>query len=112
MQLLEGVIETRPAPDYHGIEMVALMDANRLLPRYVRAGGGLVLAGDAARVPALAALAAAVPGPLVLDSGGAVVPLARPRPDAVPLAVRRVDGRPVLVAAARRAGAGRVRRGY
>lgn len=39
LQLLEEVIETRPAPDYQGLEMVALMDANRLLPRYKRVGG-------------------------------------------------------------------------
>jgi hypothetical protein len=78
------------------------------LARYVRAGGGLVLAGDAARAPALAALAAAAPGPTIDDSSGAVAPLARPRPDAVPLARRPVAGAPALVAAARRVGAGRV----
>jgi hypothetical protein len=78
------------------------------LARYVRAGGGLVLAGDAARAPALAPLAAAAPGPTVDDSSGAVAPLARPRPDAVPLARRPVAGAPALVAAGRRVGAGRV----
>jgi len=78
------------------------------LARYVRAGGGLVLAGEAARAPALAALAPAAPGPTIDDSAGAIVPLARPRADAVPLAARRVDGARTLVAAARRVGAGRV----
>jgi hypothetical protein len=78
------------------------------LARYVRAGGGLVLAGDAARAPGLAALAPAAPGPASNDSSGAVAPLVRVRADAVPLAYRRVAGARTLVAAARRVGAGRV----
>lgn len=109
----------RPAPtplprlDTATVAAVVALDSSiaPLAPavaRYVRAGGGLVLAGDAALVPALAVLAPAAAGPAVDDSAGLVHPLERPRADAVPLAWRRVDGARTLVAAARRVGAGRV----
>ncbi|GLC25870.1 hypothetical protein [Roseisolibacter agri] len=75
---------------------------------YVRRGGGLVLAGEAARVPALAALAAAALDDPVRDGDGTVRALTAPRADAVPLAWRPLAGRRALVAAARRVGPGRV----
>ena len=79
------------------------------ITRYVRSGGGLILAGEAALAPALAPLAPATPALTpVDDSLGALRPLQRPRADAVPLATRRVAGTQVLVAAGRRIGAGRV----
>jgi hypothetical protein len=59
-------------------------------------------------VPALAALAPAALDAPLRDGDAEVRPLARPRGDAVPLATRPVAGRRALVAAARRAGAGRV----
>ena len=85
------------------------------LVAYARQGGGIVLAGDAARVPGLAGVAPARPGAPVPGSllraassdgraGLPMVPLANLRGDAVVLDER--EGRPV--AAARREGAGRV----
>ncbi|MGZ8412574.1 MAG: hypothetical protein ACXW05_07560 [Gemmatirosa sp.] len=75
---------------------------------YVRRGGGLVLAGEAARVPALAALAGASLDEPVRDGDATVRALVRPRADAVPLAWRPLAGRRALTAVARRVGAGRV----
>ncbi|HEX6534394.1 MAG TPA: hypothetical protein VF041_07345 [Gemmatimonadaceae bacterium] len=96
------------------LDTSAARDAARIA-RFVREGGGVVLAGDAARAPALARLAAGRVGERVraasLSLAGAdprralgfwsIGPLA---PDAVPLESR--DGR--VAAAARRLGAGRV----
>jgi hypothetical protein len=108
-----GAAAAVPRPDTAALAAVVALDSSAAplapaLARYVRAGGGLVLGGEAARVPALAALAPAATGAAVDDSGGAVYPLLRPRADAVPLAWRRVNGARALVAAARRVGAGRV----
>ncbi|HEU4563023.1 MAG TPA: hypothetical protein VFS05_00185 [Gemmatimonadaceae bacterium] len=85
------------------------------IARFVRSGGGLVLAGSAARTSGLAALAPAAPGERVRPASVAFLadaprralgfwPLVRLAPDAVPLETR--DGR--VSAAARRVGAGRV----
>jgi len=85
------------------------------IARFVRDGGGVVLAGEAARLAPLAALApgrvapraAGVAGALASAEprrGLALLPVARLKPDAVPLE-RRADA---VAAAARRAGAGRV----
>ena len=85
------------------------------LVRYVRAGGGLVIAGTAARIPALTAIAPARAGAPVAGSllrsasangreGLPLFPLVSLRPDAI-----AIDGRDDhIVAAARREGAGRV----
>lgn len=75
---------------------------------YVRRGGGLVLAGEAALVPALAPLAGAALDAPVREGEATVRALTRPRADAVPLAWRTLAGRRALVAAARRVGPGRV----
>ncbi len=83
--------------------------------RYVRAGGGLVLGVEAARIPALAALApgtAAVALPVASDElagpdprrGLPLHPITRLRDDALPLE-RRGD---VVAVAARREASGRV----
>ncbi len=82
---------------------------------FVRQGGGLVLAGDAARNPRFAPLAPGVAGPRVRPASLAFTDSAPRRalalfaitalkPDAIPLELR--DGR--VAAAARRAGIGRV----
>ncbi len=103
-----------PQLDTSTVAVVVALDSSAAplapaIARYVRAGGGLVLAGEAALVPPLAALAPATPALTpVDDSAGTVRPLDRPRADAVPLAWRTVAGTRVLVAAARRVGAGRV----
>jgi hypothetical protein len=86
---------------------VAVPGLGGALTRYVQSGGGLVLAGDAARAPAAAALAPARSGTPTSDTA-ALHPLERLRPDAVPLAWGAHDGRRTLVGAARRVGAGRV----
>lgn len=39
LSLLEEVIETPPAGDYQGVELISLMDANAVLPAYRRLGG-------------------------------------------------------------------------
>ena len=93
----------------------AAMPAPASLVRYVRAGGGLVLAGNAARHPALAAIAPARAGAPIAGSllrsasasgraGLPAQPLGAVRRDAVEM--ERRDGH--LVVAARREGAGRV----
>ncbi|MEJ7809678.1 MAG: hypothetical protein WKG32_04590 [Gemmatimonadaceae bacterium] len=85
------------------------------IARYVRDGGGVVLAGSAARVPALAAIAAGAPGARVRAASVSLAgteprralgyyPIASLRREAVLL--ERSDGR--TAAAARREGAGRV----
>ena len=96
------------------LDSVAARDARRI-ESFVRDGGGLVLAGGAARDPAFARLAAGRVGPRVRaaalsfsDSSPrralGYFPIARLAGDAVPLETR--DGG--VVAAARRVGAGRV----
>jgi hypothetical protein len=93
----------------------ATAPAASTLIAYLRNGGGLVLAGNAGRVPALAAIAPARLAPLtsgsLLQSASAtgrdglpMHPLIALRPDAVPID-RRDDQ---LVVAARREGAGRI----
>ena len=85
------------------------------LVRFARRGGGVVIAGDAARAPALRDIAAAAAGDAVPGVAGALssdsarrglglVPLARLAPDAV--ALERRGG--TVAAAARRVGPGRV----
>jgi hypothetical protein len=100
-----------PALDTARVAAVVALDSTAAalgpaIGAYVRRGGGLVLAGDAALASALRPLAAAVPGPLAdvrADAPPAGVPVARPlgaaRADAVPLAGGGY---------ARRVGAGRV----
>ena len=99
---------------------VILLDSTTSFPasailRYVRSGGGLILAGDANRIPTLAGIAPARPGEPIAGSllrsasaagrnGLALVPLASLRSDAVEIDQR--DGH--VVVAARREGAGRV----
>jgi hypothetical protein len=87
-----------PALDTARVAAVVALDSTAAalgpaIGAYVRRGGGLVLAGDAALAAALRPLAAAVPGPLAdvrADAPPAGVPVARPlgaaRADAVPLA--------------------------
>jgi hypothetical protein len=83
--------------------------------RYVRSGGGVVLAGSAARMPAVSGIAAGGVGKRIAGVAGAVAssaprtglgafPVASPRDDAVALEAR---GNAVVVAA-RRVDAGRV----
>lgn len=83
--------------------------------RYVRGGGGLVLAGSSARIPALARLAPGTPGrlepgssPTVPDSSPrhalSLLPITRLAAGSVPLERRES----LVTAAARREGAGRV----
>jgi hypothetical protein len=83
--------------------------------RYVRTGGGVVLAGSAARLTPLAAIAPGAVGRRVAGVAGAVgsatprlglgaFPIASPRPDAVVLESR--DG--AAIVGARRVDAGRV----
>ncbi len=103
-----------PRLDTGTVAVVVALDSSAAalapaIARYVRGGGGLVLAGEAALAPGLAELAPAVPALVATDdSAGALRPLERLRGDASPLAYRTVAGARVLVAAARRAGAGRV----
>ncbi|GJG86347.1 hypothetical protein tb265_15280 [Gemmatimonadetes bacterium T265] len=109
-------VEGDPAPrlDTSAVAVVVALDSSAAalapsIARYVRSGGGLVLAGESALASGLAALAAAVPALApVDDSAGTVRPLDRLRSDAVPLAWRVIADRRTLVAAARRVGAGRV----
>ena len=90
-------------------------DRAAAIARFVRQGGGLLLAGDAARIPALASLAPGAAGARIggvagaLDAGDArrglsLWPVTRVQSDAVPLERR---GASVSVAA-RRTGVGRV----
>ncbi|HEY0778091.1 MAG TPA: hypothetical protein VGD56_09005, partial [Gemmatirosa sp.] len=111
------VVVGAPAPprlDTNAVAVVVVLDSSAAafapaLARYVRTGGGLVLAGEAALVPALAALAPATPALTPIDdTASSLRPLDQPRADAVPLAWRMVAGTRTLVAAARRVGAGRV----
>jgi hypothetical protein len=85
------------------------------LPQFVRDGGALVIVGEAARLPGLAALRAGVPGRAIAGEPGAeasdaprhgldVVPITALAAGAVILESR--DGRTTM--AARRIGAGRV----
>jgi hypothetical protein len=85
------------------------------LPAFVRDGGGLVLVGEAARIPGLAGLRAGAPGRAMSGEPGAetsdqprhgldLVPVTALVPDAVVLEAR--DARTAI--AARRVGAGRV----
>jgi hypothetical protein len=102
-----------PALDTATVAAVVALDSSAAphapaIAAFVRRGGGLVLAGEAALVPALAALAPAALDLPAREGATAVQPLARPRADAVPLAWRSVAGRRALVAAARRVGPGRV----
>ena len=103
-----------PTLDTSAVAVVVALDSSAAplapaIARYVRSGGGLVLAGEAALVPSLAALAPATAAlSSVDDTAGTLRPLDRPRADAVPLAWRAVGGVRTLVAAARRVGAGRV----
>jgi hypothetical protein len=91
------------------------------ITRFVASGGGLVLGGTAASIEALGSLRAGSPGRAIASSVDesasapttltslAALPLASLRPDAVPLERRG----PVVVAAARRHGGGRVlQQGY
>jgi hypothetical protein len=93
----------------------AARDAARIA-RFVGTGGGLVVAGEAAALPALAALSpgtlaerdAGTVGPLPVNeprTGLALTPVARLRSDAVALERRRNSA---VAVAARRAGVGRV----
>ena len=85
------------------------------LPDFVRAGGGVVIVGDAARLASLAAIRAGAPGLTIAGEAGAeasdaprdgldLVPIATLAAGSVVLEVR--DGRTAM--AARRVGAGRV----
>jgi hypothetical protein len=96
------------------LDSSAAREAERLVT-FVRSGGGLVLAGDAARGVAFASVAAGavgqrVPAAAVSFSADAprralgLFPIVPVRRDAVPLEVRGAK----LIAAARRVGAGRV----
>jgi hypothetical protein len=88
----------------------------RAVPAFVRAGGGVVVVGDAARAPALASLRGGTPGPLVRGEAGMEASEDEPRHglDLVPVvalgassvALETRDG--AVAVAARRAGAGRV----
>lgn len=114
-----------PALDTATLAAVVALDSSATalaapIAAYVRRGGGLVLAGEAALASGLALLAAAALDAPIADASlvgdaaapgdeaATVRPLTRPRADAVPLASRTVAGRRVLVAAARRVGPGRV----
>jgi hypothetical protein len=96
------------------VDSSAARDAPRI-GRFVRMGGGLVLAGGAAAAPAFRSLAPgsvgarlpaldAVPTADAPHRGLALLPVVAPHPDAVPLEAH--DGR--VAAAARRVGTGRV----
>jgi hypothetical protein len=89
--------------------------SGRALAAYVRSGGGLVLAGEAASLPAFSALAAGVATAPEPGLAGALAtaaprraltlrPIARPRADAVIVERRGAQ----VAAAARRVGTGRV----
>jgi hypothetical protein len=109
----DGAAARAPTLDTATVAAVVALDSSAAalaapIAAFVRRGGGLVLAGEAARVPALAALAGAALDEAVRDGDATVRPLARPRADAVPLAWRPLAGRRALVAVARRVGAGRV----
>jgi hypothetical protein len=109
----DGATAGAPALDTATLAAVVALDSSAAalavpIAAYVRRGGGLVLAGEAARVPALATLAGASLDEPVRDGDATVRALARPRADAVPLAWRPLAGRRALVAVARRVGAGRV----
>ena len=112
--IVVGGSTTLPRLDTSAVAIVLALDSSAAslapaIAHYVRSGGGLVLAGEAALVPALATLAPATPAPVVVDdTAGAIRPLERLRADATPLATRPVGGARALVAAARRVGAGRV----
>ena len=114
-----------PALDTATLAAVVALDSSAAalaapIAAYVRRGGGLVLAGEAALATGLAPLAAAALDAPIADPSlagdaaapgnpsAAVRPLARPRADAVPLAWRTLAGRRAIVAAARRVGPGRV----
>lgn len=118
-----GVTVTQGSPadlDTSGYSAVIALDTTAApwaerIARYTLSGGGAIIAGEASRIRALAAIApgavgarvSALPGALtgVLPLRGlALYPVARLRGDAVPL-VRR-DA--MVATAARRAGAGRV----
>jgi hypothetical protein len=91
--------------------------ATRLVA-YVRSGGGLVLAGTAAAMPAVRDLAPGTPGALVaaatIGPGDSLGPAAKERLALLPVAGLRSDGVPlemrdrVVAVAARRVGEGRV----
>jgi hypothetical protein len=109
----DGAAARAPSLDTAAVAAVVALDSSAAalaapIAAYVRRGGGLVLAGEAARVPALAALAGAALDEPVRDGDATLRPLARPRADAVPLEWRPLGGRRALVAVARRVGAGRV----
>lgn len=90
-------------------------DVASQITRFVREGGGLVMAGEAGRLGALREVAPGAPGPRVRPRAVSLIadrplealayhPVSRLRSDAVPLAYQGND----VVIAARRARAGRV----
>lgn len=122
MQVAPGLaVGAAPTLDTARVSAVIALDSTAAeasaIARYVRAGGGLVLGAEAARLPAFAALVAGRAGPTVRTAASyaaavapvtrqtlAIAPLLALRPDAVVLE-RREDE---VVLAARRVDAGRV----
>ena len=107
-----------PSRRRHAIVVVlpgAPSSVTAALPEFVRAGGGVVIVGDAARLASLAAIRAGAPGATIAGKAGAevsdaprhgldLVPIVTLAAGSVVLEVR--DGR--TATAARRVGAGRV----
>jgi hypothetical protein len=124
MQVAPGIAvgSASPALDTARVGAAIALDSTAAseaaaIARYVRAGGGLVLGAEAARLPAFAALTAGRAGATVRTAASyaaavapvtqqtlAIAPLNAIRPDAVVLERRDAD----VVLAARRVDAGRV----
>jgi hypothetical protein len=109
-----GAVDTTRYVAVIALDSAAANESRRLVS-FVRAGGGLVLSGIAARLPGLRAIAPGQPGPRVRPAVVAFTaetprralgfyPIARPGPDAVVLESR--NGAATI--AARREGPGRV----
>lgn len=113
----QGTVRT-PSRRRHAIVVVlpgAPSSVTAALPQFVRAGGGVVIVGDAARLASLSSIRAGAPGEMVSGEAGAeqsaeprhgldLVPIMSLTDGSVPL--ESLDGRTAI--AARRIGAGRV----
>jgi hypothetical protein len=117
IQVTQGPLGTIDTARYSAVVVLDSTAASTApeIVRYARSGGGVVLAGSAARIAAVAALAPGALGRRVAGVAGAIASaaprtglgafvIASPKPDAITLESR--DG--AAVVAARRANAGRV----
>jgi len=110
--------ERTPSRDRHAVVVVlpgTPSSVTAALPQFVRAGGGVLIVGEAARIASLGAIRAGAPGATIAGAVGAessseprhgldLVPITSLADGGVPLEAR--DGRTAI--AARRVGAGRV----